>query len=168
MQADGGELIIEAGDFHVVHDDELFKISPQAVALPGVGIHQQILAAMVNIHVAQNVALNIQQEAVRPAIERQVSDVVGDHAIHPADAVWAADAQLASPSQIEDAGALAQCGVFAGGIAEAERSLNGAIFAHAGAGGSEDVMEWCAQHRQIFDYSELLRPPSPNAKGGAP
>src|SRR5205823_12891832 len=107
---------------------------------------------------------NIQQEAVCPAIERQVSDVVGDHAIHPADTVWAADAQLASPSQIEDAGALAQCGVFAGGIAEAERSLSAAIFAHAGAGGSEDVMEWCAQHRQTFDYSELLRPTFANLR----
>src|SRR5437899_12927914 len=112
---------------------------------------------MVNIHVAQNVALNIQQEAVRPAIERQVSDVVGDHAIRPADAVRAADAQLASPSQVEDACALAQGGVFAGGIAEAEGSLSAAIFAHAGACRGEDDMEWCAQHRQTFDYRELLR-----------
>src|SRR5207253_3632320 len=104
----------------------------------GVGIHQQILAAMVNIHVAQNAALNIQQEAVHAAIDRQVSDVVGDHAIHPADAVRAADAQLASPSQVEDAGALAQCGVFASSIAEAGRSLSAAIFAHAGACRGED------------------------------
>src|SRR5207248_11589107 len=101
--------------------------------------------------------------------ERQVSDVVGDHAIHPADAVRAADAQLASPSQIEDAGTLAQRSIFGGGIAEAERSFGTAIFAQAGAGGGEDVMEWCAQHRQTFDYSELLRPTfAERAKGGAP
>ena len=79
------------------------------------------------------------------AVRREIADVVGHHAVHPADAVRPGDQDLAAPAEVVNRARRLQSEVFGASVPEIRRRLDAAITAHAAAEGREHVME-CGAH----------------------
>src|SRR3954469_17288945 len=65
-------------------------------------IEKNLFATIVGVHVALNATLRVEQEVVVPVIQRKILNVVRDHSIEPSRTVFAANADLAAPSQVID------------------------------------------------------------------
>ena len=100
---DCGKFVARIRDFHVIHDDVMVENLEQFGSLRLIGVDKQVFAPVVNIHVGQNAALRIEQEVVVAMIQRQIANIVGEHAIQPAYPVFPGDHDLGSPIQIEEA-----------------------------------------------------------------
>src|SRR5205807_7400791 len=99
--ADGNQRVAGIGKLNIIHDDEMVQGLEDSFQLGTVAIHQKIFAPVIDIHVGQDAALRVEQEIVIAVIDRQVLDVVGDHAVQPAQAVSAGDDHLGPPAQVK-------------------------------------------------------------------
>ena len=104
----GRQLVADVGDLDIVHDDVAVEDGGDGGRLLAIGGHQQIVAAIVGDQFALIASLGVQQKAVNAVIQRQIANVVGDHAVQPAHAVFAAEHQFGLPAQVEQAAALEQ------------------------------------------------------------
>ena len=98
LNGDAGELVADVGDFDVVHDDEFVEDVFQALGLPEFGVDEQVIAEVVNVEIALYAALRIQDEVVVAVILREVANIIGDHAVGPADTVGAGEHDLRAPA----------------------------------------------------------------------
>src|SRR5258708_18224437 len=76
--------------FYLVHDDVTAKLGKECGLSP-VDIKNQGFAAIEGIKVALNLALWIQDEGVNAAARREVANVVTDHAVQPANAIFSGE-----------------------------------------------------------------------------
>ena len=93
-----GELVADVGDLDVVHDDEFIEDVFQTLGLPEFGIDKQVIAEVVNVEIALDAALRIQDEVVVAVILWEVANIIGDHAVGPADTVGAGEHDLRAPA----------------------------------------------------------------------
>ena len=66
----GGERPAGVRQLHIIHNDEVLQGFHDGCHLRLVGIQQQIFSPVVDVHVAQNASLGIEQEIVIAAILR--------------------------------------------------------------------------------------------------
>src|SRR5260370_34464343 len=102
-QAEGGESSADVGDLHIVGDDEVIKQLQYFVSLPAFRIHQQRVAALEGVEVRLNAALRVQHKSIDAVAGGKIANVVGDHAVQPADAVAAGHRDLGAPTQVIEA-----------------------------------------------------------------
>src|SRR5580698_3472833 len=86
---DGLHAIAEVRDLNVIHDDVAIEDGEKFFQFGVIGVESQGFAAIVGVHIAQNVALRIEQKGVNAPAYSQVPNIVGDHAIQPAQPVAA-------------------------------------------------------------------------------
>ena len=98
-----------------------------AARLRAVAGDEDMIAAVVGDEVGDDAALGRQQEVVHTMSHGEVANVVGDHAIEPAHAVFAGQHQLGLPAHVEEAAALQQRAKLRSGVAERGRSISPAI-----------------------------------------
>ena len=94
----GAQFVADVGYLDIVHNDVALKDLGDGRRLRAIGRHQQIVAAVVGGQVSLIAALRVQQKAVDAVIQRQIANVVGDHAIQPAHPVFPAQHQLGLPT----------------------------------------------------------------------
>ncbi len=75
------------------------------VKLLTASVHDQRIASVVSVQVAQNVSLRIQHKGIYALPLRQVADIIGDHTVQPAHPVATANGNLSARPQIEDSAA---------------------------------------------------------------
>ncbi len=92
-----------------------------------VGRDQKIFAAVIGSQVALIATLRRQHKIVDAVTNRQIADIVGDHAIQPANAVPVTDHQLGLPTHVEYRASLQESLEFSRGIAKRGRGLAPAI-----------------------------------------
>ena len=98
LDGDGGQLVADVGDFDIVHDDEFIEDVFQTLGLPEFGVDEQVVAEVVDVEIALDTALRIQDEVVVAVILREVANIIGDHAVGPADTVGAGEHNLRAPA----------------------------------------------------------------------
>src|SRR5712671_1649183 len=113
-----------------------------------------MLAEIVSVKIGQNAPLMTQSEAVVPVVDCQITNVVRDHAVEPANAVLAGDANLAVPSQVEHAGPGQERAQFGLRISKAQDGLGAVVSANRCLFRSEPLIEGCLCHVRTFDYSQ--------------
>ncbi len=69
--------------------------------LTAVGHEQQLVSEAVGVAVAEDAALRIQDKAVVAGAFGQALDVVGEHAVEPADPIRTADGDLPAIAEVE-------------------------------------------------------------------
>ena len=90
--AGGGDV----GQLYVVHDDEAVEDSHEAWELCGGGFEEEGVGFSEDVGVALNAALDAENETVGAFAGFQILNGVCDHAVEPADSVFAGGADPAS------------------------------------------------------------------------
>ena len=165
LNGDAGEFVADVGDLDVVHDDEFVEDVFQALGLPELGIDEQVVAEVVDIEIALDAALRIQDEVVIAVVLREVAHIVGDHAVSPADTVGAGEHDLRAPAEVVHASGEDEGMIFRPRIAKGACGLGTAVLGEVGASGSQLVIEWSACHKTTDDY--ILREIREHGRGEA-
>src|SRR5216683_5100936 len=154
-EADDREFIAAIGDLHVVHDDVVIEGGENLLQLAAVGVNQDALAAVVRVKIAKNAALRVEQESIDAAVDLEIPDIVGDHAVQPAHAVTAGQHDFGAPAEIINPAARAQGGELRPRIAEVSDSVWATILA-ALSYGRFFVKSW--KHDAFsLDYNGVMR-----------
>ena len=77
-----------------------------------------MIAPIVGVKVALDASLWIENEAVVAKTGCEVTNVVDDHAVEPANAIFSGKHEFALPVEGVESGGVAQSGEFGGGISE--------------------------------------------------
>jgi len=101
-----GAIVGDVGEFYVVHDDEAVEEGEEVGDLCGGGFEEKGVWCCEDVGVALNAALNAEEEVVVPLAGLELLDGVGDHAVEPADAVFASDADPAGGLDGRDSGSV--------------------------------------------------------------
>ena len=120
----------DAGEFDVVHDDEVVEVGEEWGDLVAGGFEEDLVFEGEGGEVGLDAALGVEGEVVVALAGREGLDGVGDHAVEPADAVAAGDADPADVRERGDGGVVEE-GVELGG--------DGDDFGLEGRGHSEDA-----------------------------
>ena len=134
------QFVADVGNLHIVHDDVALKNLSDGRRLRAVGGHQEIVAAVVGDQISLIASLRVQQEAVDAVVQRQIANVVGDHAIQPAHPVFAAEHQLGLPTQIKQSTALQQRAKFSRRVAVGDGGIGSAIASEARSRGRQPIL----------------------------
>src|SRR5579864_5563558 len=86
-QADYRQLSAKVFDLHLIHDDVAAEQRQQRFHLRSLNLKQKALSAIKNIKVALDLPLGIEDKCIDAVANRQVANVVADHAIQPAHPV---------------------------------------------------------------------------------
>jgi len=107
-QADalGGDV----GEFDVVHDDEVVEVDEELLDLIAAGLEQEGVFEKKGGEVALDAALGVEHEVVATLAGGELLDGVGDHAVEPAQAVGAGDANPAGAFERRECGCVQQSG----------------------------------------------------------
>ena len=123
--AGGGDVL--EGD--VVHDDETVEVRHECGNLAAIREDEQMIRQAEGIAVALDATLRIEHKAIVSRAFGETLNVVGEHAVEPADAVRAADGDLSAIAEIEGPGAFDEGGKFLSGDAEGrEAAGSGELF----------------------------------------
>ena len=57
--------------------------------LAAIRFHDERLARVINVHIAENPALRVQQESIHPVSGGEIANIIRDHAVQPAHAIAA-------------------------------------------------------------------------------
>ena len=86
---------------HIIHNDEVVEMGKQARGLGAVGVEQEIAGTAVDVSVALDASLGVEDEVVVTLALGQRLDGVGDHAVEPAKTVFAGDADAGAIAEVE-------------------------------------------------------------------
>ena len=101
-------LDADVGKLHIVHDDEAIEESNECRKALTIGLEKESVRLSKRGEVALNASLRVEHEVVAAFAGRKTCDGVGDHAVEPADAVFAGDSDPANVVQGGDADAVEQ------------------------------------------------------------
>src|SRR5258707_4234868 len=73
-------------------------------------VQKQRIAPLISVQVTLNVSLRIEHESINSVPLGKVANVIRDHTVQPAYAVFARHVELRPGCKFEDAAALGQCG----------------------------------------------------------
>src|SRR5271157_1175511 len=152
--ADTANFVANVGDLDVVHDDVAIEDGGDGGRLLPVGRYQQVLATVVGNKVSLDASLRAEQKAVHAVARSKVTNVVGDHSVEPADAVFATQHQLGLPAHVKNRAAFEQHAKFSRGIAKRRRRLRSAIAAETSAGGRELLLGGRNTHTEPLIIAE--------------
>jgi hypothetical protein len=99
-------------DLDVVGDDEFFEALRDFFGEAGLEIEQQFIGEAEDVQVALHFAFGGGDGGVATFAGAEFFDVVGDLAVEEAGAVGADEAKAGAKTEIEDAGGLAERGMF--------------------------------------------------------
>ncbi len=99
---------------HIVHDDEAVQVSQQLFVLVGGNFQFQRVPVAPHVQVALNASLRIENKIPCSGVLFKAFHRVGDHAVEPAEAVFAAHRHAPQPAQIvnRDPGKQRRCFFF--------------------------------------------------------
>src|SRR5271157_3221294 len=121
------QLVADVGNLDVIHDDVAIEDGDDGGRLRAVGRDQQIVAAIIGNEVSLNLPLCIEQKAVHAVPMSKIANVVGDHSVQPADAVFTGQHQLGLPIHVNRRATFEQRAEFSLGIAKRSGCLSTAI-----------------------------------------
>jgi hypothetical protein len=101
-----GLSVADVREFNVVHDDEAVEEGDQSWELAGCCFNEEGIGRGEDVSVALNAALCAEDEVVTAGAGLEVLDGVGHHAVEPAHAVFARDANPARVIGGRDAGSV--------------------------------------------------------------
>jgi hypothetical protein len=111
---EAGTLGRDVREFDVVHDDEVVEVGEEWGDLVAGGFEEDGVFEGEGGEVGLDAALGVEGEVVVALTRRERLDGVGDHAVEPADAVGAGDAEPAGVRERGDGGVVEE-GVELGG-----------------------------------------------------
>ena len=136
-------------DLHVVGDDEFFQSLRNFLRQARFEIQKQFVRQTENVQVAFHFALGGDERGVTTFTDAQFFHVVRHLAVQKPDAVGAGQANPAAETQIQNAGALAQRGVFGRPVAIIVHDFR-AI--QSGESRAEAVVKFMQWQRSHFGY----------------
>ena len=105
-EPDRREFVADIGDLDVVHDDVAVKHLCDGRNLRAIAGNENVIAAIVGNKVSHDTTLGREQEVVDTVSDGKIADVIGDHAVEPADAVFASQYELGLPARVIEAATL--------------------------------------------------------------
>ena len=105
----GGGDVLER---NVVHDDEVVEVRHEGGDLAAIGDDQQLVGKAEGVAVALDAALRVEHKAIVSCAFGQSLNVIGEHAVEPAETICAADGDLPAIAEIEGTGAFDEGGDF--------------------------------------------------------
>jgi hypothetical protein len=88
-------------ELHIIHNDEVIEMGKQARGLEAVGVQQDVAGPSIDVAVALDAPLSVEDEIVIAVIFGKGLDSVRDHAVEPANTVFAGGADAGSIAEIE-------------------------------------------------------------------
>src|SRR5208337_504938 len=144
------QLIADVGYLDIIHDDVTIEDGGDRRRLCAVGGNQQIIAAIVGDQISLNASLRAEQKAVHAVPVSKIANVVRDHPVQPADAVFAGQHQLGLPAHVKNGATFEQRAKLRHRITKRSWRLRPAIAAEAGARGRELLLNRCNTHTQYL------------------
>src|SRR5271163_5304354 len=88
-------------ELYIIHNDEVIEMGKQARGLGAVGVQQDVAGPSIDVAISLDAPLSIEDEIVVAVTLGEGLDGVRDHAVEPAKAVFAGDADAGAIAQIE-------------------------------------------------------------------
>ena len=111
-------------------------------------IHQQRVAALKGVEIRLNAALRVQHKGINAVAGGKIANVIGDHAVQPADAVAAGHRDFGPPTQVIEAATREQGLELGARIAEIGRRGRAAVLTGFAPGSVVEVI------KSNLDYNE--------------
>src|SRR5271155_3432988 len=87
----------------IVGDDVLIKMSQDAFSLPAFGVDQQRFTEVMNVKIALDAPLRVEQKGINAVIRTKIAHVVSGHAIQPTNPVATTYTDLRSIAEVIEA-----------------------------------------------------------------
>src|SRR5277367_1070706 len=86
---------------HVIHNDEVVEVSNKASSLRFVGIEEKLLGGAIDIRVALDASLGVEDEVVVAEAFGKRLNGIRDHAVEPAEAVRSGNPDTGAVAEVE-------------------------------------------------------------------